>query len=212
MKCGRARPSTESVFRTPPVRLFLPAKWKCRHTRSLTDPVFNTVRPLSLCACPCACLPCLCVFCLSPSHYCQDFLTCAFLITSRDKFLTRSQFSQLCAAMGDGLDEVGGGCVGGGGAGELAYAFGGRGAWIWRWVRLCWGWGVGMGWACSAELLVWHAGGGALCFMMGGRLDEVGGAGVGRGEGWLVSACARGRGEGVLGSNLLGLSHADAQR
>lgn len=111
MKCGRARPSTESVFRTPPVRLFLPAKWKCRHTRSLTDPVFNTVRPLSLCACPCACLPCLCVFCLSPSHYCQDFLTCAFLITSRDKFLTRSQFSQLCAAMGDGLDEVGGGAV-----------------------------------------------------------------------------------------------------
>lgn len=36
----------------------------------------------------------------------QDFLTCAFLVTSRDKFLTRSQFSQLAAAMGDGLDEI----------------------------------------------------------------------------------------------------------
>lgn len=127
MKCGRARPSTESVFRTPPVRLFLPAKWKCRHTRSLTDPVFNTVRPLSLCACPCACLPCLCVFCLSPSHYCQDFLTCAFLITSRDKFLTRSQFSQLCAAMGDGLDEVGGGLCWGWRGGGACLCFWGQG-------------------------------------------------------------------------------------
>jgi hypothetical protein len=48
----------------------------------------------------------------------QDFLTCAFLVTSRDKFLTRSQFSQLCAAMGDGLDEVGTDGLIAGGRGE----------------------------------------------------------------------------------------------
>jgi len=52
-------------------------------------------RTMSCCVVLCLCL--------------QDFLTCAFLVTSRDKFLTRSQFSQLAAAMGDGLDEVRGG-------------------------------------------------------------------------------------------------------
>jgi hypothetical protein len=36
----------------------------------------------------------------------QDFLTCAFLMSSKDRFFSRSQFGQLAAAMGDGLDEV----------------------------------------------------------------------------------------------------------
>eukprot|EP00879_Flechtneria_rotunda_P010750 GHRR01011232.1.p1 GENE.GHRR01011232.1~~GHRR01011232.1.p1 ORF type:complete len:546 (+),score=206.34 GHRR01011232.1:3389-5026(+) len=36
----------------------------------------------------------------------QDFLTCAFLLTSKDRFLTRSEFCQLAASMADGLDEV----------------------------------------------------------------------------------------------------------
>ncbi|WIA12568.1 hypothetical protein OEZ85_006229 [Tetradesmus obliquus] len=36
----------------------------------------------------------------------QDFLTCAFLLSSKDRFFSRSHFAQLAAAMGDGLDEI----------------------------------------------------------------------------------------------------------
>lgn len=34
----------------------------------------------------------------------QDFLTCAYLLTRRDAFFTRSEFAQLCSYMGDGMD------------------------------------------------------------------------------------------------------------
>jgi DNA-directed RNA polymerase III subunit RPC1 len=36
----------------------------------------------------------------------QDFLTFAFIITSKDRFLTRAQMCQLLAAAGDAMDEV----------------------------------------------------------------------------------------------------------
>ncbi|KAK9865213.1 hypothetical protein WJX84_010418 [Apatococcus fuscideae] len=36
----------------------------------------------------------------------QDFLTSAFLLTSKDKTYTRAQFSQLCSYMGDGKDHI----------------------------------------------------------------------------------------------------------
>jgi hypothetical protein len=36
----------------------------------------------------------------------QDFLTCAFLLTSKDQFYCRSQLAQLCAFMADGLEAV----------------------------------------------------------------------------------------------------------
>eukprot|EP00878_Enallax_costatus_P039925 GHUV01045868.1.p1 GENE.GHUV01045868.1~~GHUV01045868.1.p1 ORF type:complete len:639 (+),score=155.48 GHUV01045868.1:336-2252(+) len=36
----------------------------------------------------------------------QDFLTCAFLLSSKDRFYNRSQFCQLMSFMGDGLDDV----------------------------------------------------------------------------------------------------------
>lgn len=36
----------------------------------------------------------------------QDFLTCAFLVTSKDKFFTRAEFCQICSYMADGLDHV----------------------------------------------------------------------------------------------------------
>lgn len=38
----------------------------------------------------------------------QDFLTCAFLLSSKDRFFNRSQFCQLVSFMGDGLDDVSG--------------------------------------------------------------------------------------------------------
>lgn len=41
----------------------------------------------------------------------QDFLTCAFLVTSKDRFYNRSQFCQLVSFMGDGLDNVSTVCV-----------------------------------------------------------------------------------------------------
>jgi hypothetical protein len=56
----------------------------------------------------------LCSLLLPCAHVCppQDFLTCAFLLSSKDRFFSRSQFGQLAAAMGDGLDEVRGrGCM-----------------------------------------------------------------------------------------------------
>lgn len=37
---------------------------------------------------------------------CQDFLTCAYLMTSKDAFLTRSEMSQLTAYMSDGAEPV----------------------------------------------------------------------------------------------------------
>ncbi len=36
----------------------------------------------------------------------QDFLTCAFLMTSKDRFLTRSEFCSLLATMADGLEHI----------------------------------------------------------------------------------------------------------
>ena len=44
------------------------------------------------------------VGCLSDSHRScvQDFLTSAYLITSKDTFYSREQFAQLVAYMGDG--------------------------------------------------------------------------------------------------------------
>lgn len=36
----------------------------------------------------------------------QDFLTCAFLVTSKDKFYSRAEFSQMASTMGDGLEAV----------------------------------------------------------------------------------------------------------
>lgn len=37
----------------------------------------------------------------------QDFLTCAFLLSSKDRFFNRSQFCQLVSFMGDSLEDVG---------------------------------------------------------------------------------------------------------
>lgn len=39
-------------------------------------------------------------------HATQDFLTCAFIITAKDRFLTRSEFSLLASSMSDALDQV----------------------------------------------------------------------------------------------------------
>ncbi|GAX79763.1 hypothetical protein CEUSTIGMA_g7204.t1 [Chlamydomonas eustigma] len=39
-------------------------------------------------------------------HATQDFLTCAYLMTCKDKFLTRSEFCLLVAGMSDGLDQI----------------------------------------------------------------------------------------------------------
>ena len=36
----------------------------------------------------------------------QDFLTSAFLLTSKDKFFTRAEFAQLCSYMGDARSPV----------------------------------------------------------------------------------------------------------
>lgn len=36
----------------------------------------------------------------------QDFLTCAFLLTSKDQFFSRAQMAQLVAYMSDGLEPV----------------------------------------------------------------------------------------------------------
>lgn len=36
----------------------------------------------------------------------QDFLTAAYLLTSKDRFFDRAQFALLCSFMGDALDAV----------------------------------------------------------------------------------------------------------
>ena len=38
--------------------------------------------------------------------HCQDFLTSAYLLTSKDRFYSRSDIGQLCAYMGDALVDV----------------------------------------------------------------------------------------------------------
>ena len=38
--------------------------------------------------------------------HCQDFLTSAYLLTSKDRFYSRSDIGQLCAYMGDALGDV----------------------------------------------------------------------------------------------------------
>ncbi len=36
----------------------------------------------------------------------QDFLTAAYLLTSKDRFFDRSQFTLLCSYMGDALEHI----------------------------------------------------------------------------------------------------------
>ena len=36
----------------------------------------------------------------------QDFLTAAYLLTSKDRFFDRAQFTLLCAYMGDALEHI----------------------------------------------------------------------------------------------------------
>ena len=36
----------------------------------------------------------------------QDFLTAAYLLTSKDRFFDRAQFSLLCSYMGDALEHI----------------------------------------------------------------------------------------------------------
>ncbi len=36
----------------------------------------------------------------------QDFLTASYLLTKRDSFFDRAQFTQMCTFMGDGIERI----------------------------------------------------------------------------------------------------------